>query len=140
MREKLERVKDAIGAATAAREEGIVPGGGISFIRMARVLDSKNEGSRLLQSVLFKPTEKLLENSGEDKATIDKYIHQIRSGKDINIGYEVNSGKLMDLMAEGVIDPAKVIRLALLNAVAVATSILTTDALIGLEVKEGKGE
>ena len=140
MREKLERVKDAVGAATAAREEGIVPGGGIAFIHMGKVLVRKNDGEVLLHAVLSMCMKKLMENSGEDNATINKYVLHVVGDKVLNVGYEVNSGKLVDLMAEGIIDPAKVVRLALENAIAVATSILTTDALIGLELKETKRE
>ena len=137
MREKLERVKDAVGAATAAREEGIVPGGGTIFLRLIKVLDGKTAGSKLLQEVLEQPLRKLLINSGEDTA-IEDIIKGVKASGNPNYGYEVNSGKCMDLMEAGIIDPSKVCRLALLNACAVATSILTTDCLIGLQVKEVK--
>jgi chaperonin GroEL len=137
MREKLERVKDAVGAATAAREEGIVPGGGVVFLRMAKVL-GESEGERLLKMVLEQPIRKLLYNSGEYEDASDDIVKKVIENKNINYGYEVNSGKMMDLLEGGIIDPAKVIRLSLENAIAVSSSILTTDALIGLEVEEEK--
>ena len=138
MREKLERVKDAVGAATAAREEGIVPGGGTVFLRMSEVLHGGSQGEKLLRHVLEQPVRKLMLNSGEKEERITGKIDQIILNPNSNYGYEVNSRRMLDLLEAGIIDPAKVVRLALENAIAVATSILTTDALIGLELKEIK--
>jgi chaperonin GroEL len=135
MREKVERVKDAIGAAMAAREGGVVAGGGTAFLRLKGAIDGANEGEKLLESVLEAPTRKLMENGGERGENIDLMIKRIPKVGG-NWGYEVNSGKLLDLVKEGIIDPTKVVRLALQNAVAVATSILTTDVLIAIDLEK----
>ncbi len=127
MRERVERVKDAVGAARAALEEGIVPGGGVAFIRIAKALKAETDGEVLLHDVLYEPVKKLLLNSGEEN--IEKIVKDIEV-KGVNFGYEVNSGKIVDLITEGIIDPTKVIRLSLENACSVANSILTTDVLI----------
>ena len=137
MREKVERVKDAIGAAVAAREEGVVAGGGTTYLRLKKVIDGNNEGERLLKSILEAPARKLMINSDETYETANKYINKIIE-KGGNWGYEVQSGELVDLIEEGIIDPTKVLRLALENAVAVATSILTTDVLIAIDIKKAE--
>jgi len=138
MREKVERVKDAVGAAEAAREEGVVAGGGVTFLRLAKTLTRDTMGSKLLYDVFHAPTLKLLANAGESVKKAESIVVQLESGAD-NVGYEVNSGRIIDLVEAGIIDPAKVIRLCIENAVAVGTSILTTDALIGI-VPEKKEE
>jgi len=141
MRERVERVKDAVGAATAAKDEGIVAGGGVAFLRMCKVLGSATDGERLMAEVLVEPIYKLLVNSGEEnpEATLEEI--KLYQTEKPNVGYEVNSGEAMDMIDRGIIDPAKVLRLALENAVAVSTSILTTDAIIGIkESKDDKPE
>lgn len=137
MREKVERVKDAVGAAKAAREEGIVPGGGIIFLQIARVLKGNTEGEKLLQEVLETPIRKLIANAGESETKINEVVSKISKSTDGNEGYEVVSGEMCDLVEKGIIDPVKVVRLALENAVGVGTSILTTDCLIAMVTKEG---
>lgn len=133
MREKLERVKDAIGAAMAAREEGVIPGGGTIFLQLSKSLKGRTEGERLLREVLEAPARKLMANSGEPNNVINKYVHEILE-KGSPIGYEVSSGNLENLEEKGIIDPCKVVRLALENALAVGCSILTTDTIIGIVV------
>lgn len=129
MRERIERTKDAVSAARAASEEGIVPGGGVAFRHIALNLKGKNEGEKLLIDVLQEPLYKLLENAGESEKRVDEILSSMvnESG---DFGYNVNTGKVEDLIKEGVIDPAKVIRLSLENAISVAGSILSTDCLI----------
>lgn len=140
MRERVERVKDAIGAAEAARDEGIVPGGGTVFMCLKRILGN-SEAEELLKGVFEAPLRKLMANSGEDEKSIEGKVTLIGASDDPNFGYEVKEGHCTDLMEAGIIDPVKVVRLALENAVAVACSILTTDALIGLEItKEERGQ
>lgn len=133
-REKLERVKDAVPAAQAAVDEGIVPGGGIVLMQLSQVLSDRkmNEGEQLLYDILNEPIKKILLNAGEDDKR-QKTILATIAKKGGNYGYNVNSGEVEDLMKVGVIDPTKVIRLALENAVSVGTSILTTDCLIAIE-------
>lgn len=133
MREKVERVKDAIGAATAAREEGIVAGGGTAFLRLLPVLkdiDVSQDVKDLLESILRSPIYKILENCAEKEP--DKIVAEVMK-KNGNYGYEVNSGKVIDLVENGIIDPSKVIRKALENAWAVGSSILTTEVCIALD-------
>ena len=137
MREKVERVKDAVGAATAAKEEGIVPGGGTAFLYLRQLLAGDSEGEKLLREVLESPARKLMLNSGEANDTINNYIKQIIASGATDLGYEVNSGKLTSLKEAGIIDPAKVIRLALENAIGVGTSILTTDCIIAMKYEKG---
>lgn len=136
MREKLERVKDAIGSATAAREEGVVVGGGSVFIQMAKAIKGNNEGEKLLKEVLESPMRKIMSNSGEPMDAVNEAIKVIWNDVTTHLGYEVNEGRLINLVEKGIIDPAKVIRLCLENACAVATSILTTDAVIGIKMEK----
>jgi len=137
-REKLERAKDAVGAAQAALKEGVVPGSGVAFIHLIDSITGDNDGARLLKEVLLQPARKVMLNSGEsDKkflwvfpSRIDRLVSQIRNDENLTLGYEVNSGKLVNLIDEGILDPVKVIRLTLENGIGVGLSILTTDTLI----------
>lgn len=130
LRERVERTKDAVASAKACRKEGIVPGGGIIFLQMAKILENKdrNFGEELLYQTLQEPTRKLLSNAGEDK-TMDKIIAEIKK-KGGNFGYNCESEKIEDLVKSGVIDASMVISLALTHACIVATKILLTDTLI----------
>jgi len=132
--EKLERVKDAIPATQAAVDEGIIPGGAIAFLHASASIEPTNDGERLLKEILQEPIKKILDNAGEDEKDQSKILEQI-SQKGGNYGYNINTEKVEDLMKSGVIDPVKVIRLALENAVKVATSILTTDCAIPIKRK-----
>ena len=136
MREKMERVKDAIGSATSARDEGIVVGGGSVFLQMAKVLKGENEGEKLLKNVLESPTRKIMSNCGEPLDVINDTIKKLWVDDTGKLGYEVNSGEVIDLLAKGIIDPTKVCRLALENAIGVGTSILTTDCTIAVKFEK----
>ena len=129
-REKVERVKDAVGAAQSALQEGIVPGSGVTFLRMANAIKGDSDGAKLLREVLEQPLRKVMVNSGEPDKIIKDYINKIKEHKDLDYGYEVMSSKLKNMYEAGIIDPTKVIRLCLENGVSIATSILTTDTLI----------
>jgi chaperonin GroEL len=140
--EKFERVKDAVPAVQAAKEEGIVPGGAISLLRASKVLQKPkentnvmNDGERLLYEVLREPIRKILANAGEEAKRIDEIVSEIekRGG---NFGYNVLSEKVEDLVKAGVIDPTKVIREAIENSASVGTSILTTDASIAIKTEK----
>jgi len=141
-REKEERVKDAVSAAQAAKEEGIVPGGGIAFLKLKEALISNdripNMGEEILLKALTEPIKKILHNAGEPDDKFESILKTVRE-KGGNFGYEMESGNIVDLVKEGIIDPAKVLRLALENAISVAGSILTTDCLIAIK-KEKKDE
>lgn len=133
--EKMERVKDAVPAAQAASEEGIVPGGSIALLHAVEVVLSGSnltDGEKILRLALSEPIVKILTNAGEDLKSAQTIIEEIKK-KGGNYGYNVLTEKVEDLMKAGVIDPVKVIRLALENAVNVATSILTTDTVIAIK-------
>jgi chaperonin GroEL len=144
LKEKKARVEDAMHATRAAVEEGIVPGGGVVLIRAAKVLDkfkpfeANNEdeaagdpdeqiGVNIVKRALEEPLRQIVANAGKEGAVI---VERVRSEKNPNIGYNVITQKFEDLIAAGVIDPAKVTRSALQNAASIAGLMLTTEALI----------
>lgn len=138
MKERLERVKDAIDATKAAVEEGILPGGGVALLRASFELDkvkADNEeekvGISILKYALEQPVRMLAQNSGEDAgAVFAKVKEALVADPNSDIGYNAVSGELVSMTKAGVIDPAKVTKGALTNAVSVGTMILTTDVLI----------
>ncbi|MHB8777828.1 MAG: chaperonin GroEL [Anaerolineales bacterium] len=143
MKEKKHRVEDALSAARAAVEEGIVPGGEISLINAAVKLDKlakahaedENEeikvGINIVKKALEAPIRKLASNAGEDGSVIiDTVRRTATEKKNPNIGFNVLTGEYVDMIKAGVIDPVKVVRGALENAASIAAMILTTDVLI----------
>ena len=140
MKEKKHRVEDALSAARAAVEEGIVPCGEISLINAATKLEKlvkgeENEETRMGISIVKKaleaPIRKLASNAGQDGSVIiDTVRRTANEKKNHNIGYNVLSDKYVDMIEEGIIDPVKVVRGALENAASIAAMILTTDVLI----------
>ncbi|HKG59320.1 MAG TPA: chaperonin GroEL [Pyrinomonadaceae bacterium] len=143
LNEKKARVEDAMHATRAAVEEGIVPGGGVVYIRAAKVLDKfklfeDNEdgpagdpdeqiGVNIVKRALEEPLRQIVSNAGKEGAVI---VDKVRAEKNPNIGYNAVTEKFEDLVAAGVIDPAKVTRCALQNAASIAGLMLTTEALI----------
>ena len=143
MKEKKHRVEDALSAARAAVEEGIVPGGEISLINAATKLDKllknldgeDNEetkvGINIVKKALEAPIRKLAANAGQDGSVIIDTVRRTAiEKKNKNIGYNVLTGQYTDMIQAGVIDPVKVVRGALENASSIASMILTTDVLI----------
>ncbi len=143
MKEKKHRVEDALSAARAAVEEGIVPGGEISLINAATKLDKlikglsedENEetkvGINIVKKALEAPIRKLAQNAGQDGSVIIDTVRRTAvEKKNKNIGYNVLTGEYVDMIQAGVIDPVKVVRGALENASSIAAMILTTDVLI----------
>jgi len=143
MKEKKHRVEDALSAARAAVEEGIVPGGEISLINAATKLDKllksldgeDNEetkvGINIVKKALEAPIRKLAANAGQDGSVIIDTVRRTAvEKKNKNIGYNVLTGQYTDMIQAGVIDPVKVVRGALENASSIAAMILTTDVLI----------
>ncbi|MBN1466661.1 chaperonin GroEL [candidate division KSB1 bacterium] len=132
MKEKKARVEDALHATRAAVEEGIVPGGGVALIRALPVLDSlKADGDEqigidLLKRVLEEPIRLIAENAGEEGSIV---VQKVKEGKDA-FGYNAATDVYEDLYKAGVIDPAKVTRIALENAASVASLMLMTEATI----------
>lgn len=142
LKEKKHRVEDALSATRAAVEEGIVPGGGVALINIGPALDPliKGEsaltgdlkvGVQILRRSLEEPMRQLAENAGEDGAVVVQEVRrQQKERNNQNIGFNVMSEEYEDLMAAGIIDPAKVTRSALQNAASIAAMILTTEALV----------
>ena len=141
MKEKQERVKDAVSATKAAIEEGIVPGGGVVLLEAAKTIDTKNlsgdelTGARIVQKILESPMRLLAENAGEDGSVVIANVKKKNKGT----GFNVLRNEYVDMVKAGIIDPTKVARTALQNAVSVATMILTTEGLVtDIPEKEGK--
>ena len=132
MKEKQERVKDAVAATKAAIEEGIVPGGGVVLLNAIKAIDLKGltadelTGAKIVQKALETPIKLLAENAGEDGSVVIANVKKQSNG----IGFNVLTGEYIDMIKAGIIDPAKVARTALQNAVSVATMILTTECLV----------
>jgi len=146
MKEKKERVLDAVAATKAALEEGIVAGGGVVLLEAIKVLDPKllkhteadsdeATGVSILRKALESPTRKLAENAGLNGDVVIDNINKQAQG----FGYNVLKNSYVDMIKEGIIDPAKVTRSAVENAVSVATMILTTESLI-TDIPEEKKE
>ena len=139
LKEKKARVEDAMHATRAAVEEGIVPGGGVALLRCIPALDrlklEEDEaiGVNIVKRALEEPIRQIAVNAGHEGAVI---VARIRESKDVNFGFNAATGEFGDLLKAGVIDPAKVTRLALQNAASIAALMLTTEALIA----ECKGE
>jgi len=138
LKEKKHRVEDALSAARAAVEEGIVAGGEISLINAGSVLDGvkmdsedAQMGVNIVRRALEAPIRKLSANAGQDGSVIiDGVRREAIAKKNKNIGYNVLTGEYTDMIKAGVIDPVKVVRGALENAASIAAMILTTDVLI----------
>ncbi len=132
MKEKKARVEDALHATRAAVEEGIVPGGGVVYVRAISVLDGVEAegdeavGVNIIRRALEEPLRHIAANAGAEGSVIIEHV----KGKEDNIGYNANTGEYEDLLVAGILDPAKVSRVALQNAASIAGLLLTTEALI----------
>ncbi len=152
LKEKKARVEDAMNATRAAVEEGIVAGGGVALIRAAKALDKffvfeTNEddettgdpdeqiGVNIVKRALEEPLRQIVQNAGKEGAVI---VEKVRGNKDPNFGYNAATDTFEDLVAAGIIDPAKVTRCALQNAASIAGLMLTTEALISELQEDGK--
>jgi chaperonin GroEL len=141
MKEKKARVEDALHATRAAVEEGIVPGGGVALLRSQGVLDGlkvsddESVGVRIIRRAIEEPLRQIVGNAGEEGSII---VQKVREGSG-NFGYNARTNQYGDLVQQGVIDPAKVVRSALQNAASVAGLMLTTEALVAEKPKEEKG-
>jgi chaperonin GroEL len=132
MKEKKARVEDALHATRAAVEEGIVPGGGVAFIRAQKALDSlklegdEQVGLEIVRRAVESPLRQLASNAGREGALIVQEV-KARKGSE---GYDVARGEYVDLLKAGVVDPTKVTRTALQNAASISGLLLTTEALV----------
>lgn len=134
MNEKKARVEDALHATRAAVEEGIVPGGGVVFIRTLKALDEARKkckgdekvGVDIIAKILEAPLRQIASNTGVDGSVIVEEVKELAT----NMGYDANTGNFVDMLAAGIVDPAKVSRVALQNAASVAGLLLTTETMI----------
>ncbi len=141
MKEKKDRVEDALNATRAAVEEGIVPGGGTAYLRIAKALDDvkpadddEAAGVALVRRAIEEPLRQIANNAGFEGSIV---IEKVREGKD-GFGFDAATGEYGDLIKAGVIDPKKVTRIALQNAVSVASLLLTTEAAIAEKPSDKK--
>ena len=143
VKERKDRVDDALHATRAAVEEGIVPGGGVALLRAIKALDAlkaENEdqkiGINIVRKALQAPARQIFTNAGEDGSVI---VGKILENSKYTFGYNAQTGAYGDLVAEGVIDPAKVVRCALQDAASVAGLLITTEAMIAELPKKDSG-
>jgi chaperonin GroEL len=133
LKEKKARVEDAMHATRAAVEEGIVSGGGVALLRCIPALDKlrvhedEAAGVRIVRRALEEPMRQIAQNAGHEGAVV---VSRVLEAKDDNFGFDAETGEFGDLIKAGVIDPAKVTRLALQNAASIAGLMLTTEALV----------
>ena len=143
LKEKKARVEDAMHATKAAVEEGIVPGGGIAFIRAISSLDKvkfdgdEQIGANIVRRALEEPLRQIVNNAGGEGAIV---VARVKDAKETNFGFNAETAEYGDLTKQGVIDPAKVTRLALQNAASIAALMLTTEALVCEIPEEEKKE
>ena len=142
MKEKKDRVDDALCATRAAIEEGIIPGGGVAYIRAQKALDTltgantdEQTGIRIVRRAIEEPLRQIVENAGLEGSVV---VNEVRNGEG-DYGYNAREDKYENLKASGIIDPAKVTRVALENAASIAGMFLTTECVI-CEAKEDKPE
>ncbi len=133
MKEKKDRVEDALAATRAAIEEGIIPGGGVAYIRAAEALeklkganDDETTGVAIVRRAIEEPLRQIVANAGGEGSVV---VNKVREGKG-SFGYNARSEKYEDLFAAGIIDPTKVARVALENAASIASMFLTTECVL----------
>jgi chaperonin GroEL len=134
MKQKKARVEDALHATRAAVEEGIVPGGGVALLRCREAVEKargqakgdEKIGVDIVLHSLEAPIRQIASNGGIDGAVVADEV----AGKDLNVGYDANKGEYVDMLKAGIIDPVKVVRVALTNAASIAGLMLTTEALV----------
>ena len=141
VKEKRDRVEDAMNATRAAVEEGIVPGGGVALLRASKVLagltpenDDQRVGMDIIRKALQAPVRQIAENAGVEGSIV---VGKLLEKKDQNFGYNAATDKYEDLVKSGVIDPVKVVRTALQDAASVAGLLITTEAMVAEKPSEG---
>ena len=139
LKERKQRVEDALAATRAASEEGILPGGGVSYIRSLHVLyglqlvRDEAVATTILEHALQEPLRIIATNAGQEGPVV---LDAVRRNESQNYGYDARTNEYGDMVAKGIIDPTKVVRAALVNAASVASMILTTQSLISEEEEE----
>ncbi|MEX1191565.1 MAG: chaperonin GroEL [Brumimicrobium sp.] len=142
MKEKKDRVDDALAATRAAVEEGVIPGGGVAMLRSIKALDKlkganedEQTGIAIVRRAVEEPLRQIVQNAGGEGAVI---VQQVIDGKD-DFGYNARTGKFENLLKAGVLDPTKVTRIAMENAASIASMLLTTECVIVEEKDDDKG-
>jgi chaperonin GroEL len=140
VKEKKDRVDDALNATRAAVEEGILPGGGVALLRAAKVLDAiqvdnpdQKFGIDIVRRAIEAPVRQIAENAGAEGSVI---VGKLREKAEFGFGWNAQTGEFGDLYKQGVIDPAKVVRTALQDAASVAALLVTTEAMIAEKPKK----
>ncbi len=144
VKERKDRVDDALHATRAAVQEGIVPGGGVALLRASKSLDGircQNEdqkvGVQIVKKALQSPARQIFNNAGEDGSVV---VGKILDSTKYNFGFNAQKGEYVDMIAEGIVDPAKVVRCALQDAASIAGLLITTEAMIAeAPKKDGPG-
>ena len=141
VKERKDRVDDAVHATRAAIQEGIVPGGGVTLLYATRAIDSivpanadERVGIDIVRKALRAPVWQIAENSGADGSVI---VGKLLELTDINFGYDAQNGKFIDMFKAGIIDPTKVVRIALQDAASIAGLMITTEAMV-VDKQDGK--
>ena len=143
MKEKKARVEDALHATRAAVEEGVVPGGGVAYLRSIKALDDlkkklkdfpeQQTGVDIIRRAIEEPIRQIVGNAGFDGSVV---ADKVLSNSNVNFGFDAQSEEYVDLLEKGIIDPTKVVRSALQNAASVASLMLTTEAMIADKPRE----
>jgi chaperonin GroEL len=139
VKEKKDRVDDALNATRAAVEEGIVPGGGVALLRAAASLKAKGAnpdqtaGINLVKRALQEPVRQIVQNAGDEGSVV---VGKILENSNQNYGYDAQTGQYGDMIQMGIVDPVKVVRTALQDAASVASLLITTEAMIAELPKE----
>ena len=133
MKQKRARLEDALHAARAAIEEGVLPGGGVALLRSRRAIDAlklsgdEKIGAQILRRALEMPVRQIADNAGARGSVV---VQKIDESKDYPFGFDAEEGAFKDLIKAGILDPRKVVRLALQNAASMAGIFMTTEAVI----------
>src|SRR4051794_34172027 len=134
VKEKKDRVDDAMHATKAAVEEGVVPGGGVALLYAAKALDSlkpenndQKVGIEIVRKALQAPVRQIAENAGTDGSIV---VGKLLDKNDMNLGFDAQTGQYVDMVKAGIIDPTKVVRTALQDAASIAGLLITTEAMV----------
>jgi chaperonin GroEL len=143
VKEKKDRVDDALNATRAAVEEGVLPGGGIALLRAAGAIgklkptnEDQKTGIEIVKKALTTPARQIIDNAGDDAAVI---VGKLAEAKEYSAGYNAQTGEYVDMVKAGIIDPTKVVRTAIQDAASVAGLLITTEAMIAEAPKKESG-
>ena len=143
VKEKKDRVDDALNATRAAVEEGILPGGGVALLRALQTVkaiktanDDQKTGIEIVRKAIMAPAKQIVDNAGDDGAVV---VGKLLESKDYSFGYNAQTGEYGDLVKMGIIDPTKVVRTAIQDAASIAGLLITTEAMIAELPKKDSG-